>query len=123
MPDHWENDAVQFPRLLAEISAIGLSGEQVLCLCDSMDLEPTQIKELLTRADEAFDDIKSNIKTPSPPAEELLYEIGAHEGWNEDTFLRLCLEYIDNQLRNCVFLDFLDSKRSEGEVSAEESDV
>ena len=47
----WKNDAVQFPRLLAEIRAIGLTQEQYGKLMEEMDLIPTEIDELLERAE------------------------------------------------------------------------
>lgn len=58
MIDVWEDDSVQFPRLLAEISAIDLSKEQILELCKSMDLKPGDIRDLLDRAQRRWELIK-----------------------------------------------------------------
>ena len=47
----WDNDAVQFPRLLAEIRAIGLTSTQYSELACEMDLSRDKIDELLERAE------------------------------------------------------------------------
>jgi hypothetical protein len=56
--DLWEIDEVQFPRLLAEIKAVGLTPDQVNCLRASMDLSKEEIHELLDRAEDAFETMK-----------------------------------------------------------------
>ena len=54
----WENDAVQFPRLIAEAEAAGAFTDDVLSdMADSMDLEVAQVVELVSRAQERWDDI------------------------------------------------------------------
>ena len=55
----WNDDAIQFPRLLAEIHSIGLSKEQIDLLAAAMDLDQSNIYDLLDRATEAFDAIKA----------------------------------------------------------------
>lgn len=55
---YWQEDALQFPRLLAEIRAAGLTNGQVAALCQSMDLQPHNICDLLRRAEIAWEDIK-----------------------------------------------------------------
>jgi len=57
----WEDDAIQFPRLLAEIRAIGLTNDQVNALSESMCLYPSEIFEVLERAEIEFQNIKNNI--------------------------------------------------------------
>lgn len=47
----WSNDRIQFPRLLAELRAVGLTREQYAGLEASMDLQAEQIDELLERAE------------------------------------------------------------------------
>lgn len=52
-----DND-VQFPRLLAEIRAVGLTDGQVKALETSMDLSVDRIDEILSRAEDVFEKIK-----------------------------------------------------------------
>ena len=55
----WEDDSVQFPRLLAEIHAAGiLSVRDMESLCGSMDLTHWRIEELFSRAEAAFEKSK-----------------------------------------------------------------
>ena len=56
--DLWDRDDIQFPRLLAEIKAVGLTGRQMDELRASMDLDSNQIHELLDRAEETFEAVK-----------------------------------------------------------------
>lgn len=46
----WEQNRVQFPRLLAEIRNVGLTPEQAQALSLAMDLPFIDIDELLERA-------------------------------------------------------------------------
>ena len=55
----WEIDEAQFPRLLSEIKAVGLTPEQMDDLSVSMDLSKEGIHELLDRAEEAFEVMKA----------------------------------------------------------------
>ncbi len=55
----WDNDHLQFARLLAEIQMTGpfiISDE----LKESMDLEENQIQEIFDRAQDAFDEWKAS---------------------------------------------------------------
>jgi hypothetical protein len=54
----WEIDAVQFPRLLAEIRGVGLNEEQWDDLLTSMDLESDQLAEIFDRAEADWEAIK-----------------------------------------------------------------
>lgn len=56
----WHRDDIQFPRLLAEIKAVGLTAEQVKALCESMGILPEDLHELLDRAEETFSSIKAS---------------------------------------------------------------
>lgn len=56
----WENDDIQFPRLLDEIAAIGLSDDQLEEICESMDVGRDSINELFTRAERKWDALKAN---------------------------------------------------------------
>ena len=60
MKNLWENDLIQFSRLLAEINAIGLTREQYEELSASMDLEIESINELFDRAINAWNEYKKN---------------------------------------------------------------
>jgi hypothetical protein len=58
----WEDNNIQFTRLLAEINATGLTTEQYQQICDSTDLGVMDIDELLERAEKEFEEIKSLLK-------------------------------------------------------------
>lgn len=62
--ENWRNDAIQFPRLLAEVRAVGLTDEQYAGLAESMDLDRDEIDEVLERAEEEWEAIKDT--TPAP---------------------------------------------------------
>ena len=57
--DRWYSDFVQFPRLLAELVAVGLKEDQYDALAASMDLDRTDIDELLDRAQAYWDAVKN----------------------------------------------------------------
>jgi len=55
----WKNNAIQFPRLIAEAEAAGAFTDQVLAdMATSMDLSVGEIAELLGRASDEWDEIK-----------------------------------------------------------------
>ena len=56
----WNDNGIQFPRLLAEIWAVGLTDEQYRLLEDSMDLHRKEIDELFERAESRFEEIKNS---------------------------------------------------------------
>lgn len=54
----WENDHLQFARLLGEmVATIELTQEQVTALSESMDLPVEEIHNLMDRAQNAWDDV------------------------------------------------------------------
>lgn len=60
MNENWNNNAIQFPRLLSEIYAnctIDLD-----TLCESMDLTPAEIMEIFERADNEWQAIKERTR-------------------------------------------------------------
>ena len=61
MPDLFADDSIQFPRLLAEIYAVGLTAEQVKDLEASTGLHPREIKALFERAEIKFEAIKKRM--------------------------------------------------------------
>jgi subtilase family serine protease len=54
---NWENNELQFARLLVEIQA-NVDDLKIGRICDSMDLEPEQVNELLDRATISFEEYK-----------------------------------------------------------------
>jgi hypothetical protein len=60
LKEAWDRNDVQFPRLLAEIRAVGLTASQTAQLCVSMDCTTEDICEILERAEEVFEGIKEH---------------------------------------------------------------
>jgi len=58
--DKWENNSIQFPRLLAELQGL-LTFDQLSSVAESMDLEEKQVEELLNRAITEWEGIKSDM--------------------------------------------------------------
>lgn len=57
--DTWGDDLIQFPRLIAELEAAGgFTPEVMEDLCNSMDLYPFNVAELINRAQDTWDKIK-----------------------------------------------------------------
>ena len=54
----WEKNKVQFPRLLAEIRAVGLTQKQYADLCSSMNLEKDDVDALFERAEQEWELVK-----------------------------------------------------------------
>lgn len=59
-PDvNWRNDDIQFPRLIAEMEAMGAFQKPLLYdLSASMDLTPNEVLEIVDRAQNKWDKIK-----------------------------------------------------------------
>lgn len=61
----WERDAIQFPRLIAELEAVGAFTDEVLsALAAEMDLEIEDIGELVERAQAAWEQEKNGYYYP-----------------------------------------------------------
>ena len=59
---NWNNDKIQFPRLISEISAnISLNGQEWSELRESISLGDDEINELFNRADRVWENIKANM--------------------------------------------------------------
>jgi hypothetical protein len=57
---NWHNNAIQFPRLLAELDALGLiTKANETALCASMDIAPVEVQEIIDRATCVWDEIKA----------------------------------------------------------------
>ena len=59
--ERWEDDTVQFPRLLAELRAVDIPAAQLAEVCDSMDIDPETLEELFTRAERRWNRIKAEV--------------------------------------------------------------
>lgn len=59
----WEVDGLQFARFIAECEACGVFAdeERMMQVADEMDLELDEVFELVSRAQEVFDNFKANI--------------------------------------------------------------
>jgi len=58
----WERNDLQYPRLIAGILAAGTLDERArILICESMDLEPEQLTELLDRAETEWTQIKQSL--------------------------------------------------------------
>lgn len=60
----WLRDDIQFPRLLAEIRAIGLDEHQYVQLNEAMDLTVAQIDALFERAEAEWTRLKALTHAP-----------------------------------------------------------
>lgn len=68
----WTNKGVQYPRLLAEIRAVGLTPEQYRDLGASMDLSRDEIDEVLEWAESDWQTIKDGNASPDACAHSTL---------------------------------------------------
>lgn len=57
---NWENDAIQFPRLISEMQAQGVFALPgvVDSLCSEMDISKDEVCGLIDRAEQAWEDVK-----------------------------------------------------------------
>jgi hypothetical protein len=101
-PNYWHDNAIQFPRLLAEMAATGGSLNDLEPLCESMDLEADDLHELVERAVLIWDERKQRMHR----GELLPYQHDAREtldshthvqGWNRNSQIELLLQFIDQQ--------------------------
>jgi methyl coenzyme M reductase subunit C len=53
--DRWQNNEVQFARLLSELVAAGIPQETIDGAAESMDLEPSEVQELFARAERVWE--------------------------------------------------------------------
>lgn len=58
----WNDNAIQFPRLLAEIHAL-ITPKFAAEVAASMDLQPEEVYELLERATDVFEEMKPPIES------------------------------------------------------------
>lgn len=61
----WKNDKVQFARLIAEAEAAGAFTPKVLKdMADSMDLYRDEVRTVIGRAQDYFDEVKAKLCQP-----------------------------------------------------------
>jgi hypothetical protein len=60
--DLWEYDTLQFPRLLAEIRAVGLTKKQYRRLKESTDLKRRELDDLFEWAEDVFEEGKQALR-------------------------------------------------------------
>jgi len=53
--EKWDDSSIQFPRLLAEINAVGLTVDQIQGLAESMDLHTDEINNIFERANSRWE--------------------------------------------------------------------
>lgn len=58
----YTDKTIQYPRLLAEIRAIGLDKDQYALLSESMDLSQDEIDQVLEWAEDDWQTIKDNLR-------------------------------------------------------------
>ena len=58
---YWDNNHIQFPRLISEI--IATQSLDMDALAASMDLETSEVDELLSRAQFCWDNIRDALET------------------------------------------------------------
>lgn len=60
--DNWQNDKLQFARLISEIESAGGFTEK-LCetLCNEMDIDMNELDELVTRAQQCYENFNATI--------------------------------------------------------------
>lgn len=61
MDELWNDDLIQFARLLSEINAVGFRELDWTGLCDSMDLTHVDIDDLFDRADAVWEQAKERL--------------------------------------------------------------
>lgn len=70
--ENWNNDSIQFPRLIDELEAAGAFTKQVYeDLSASMDLSKREISELISRAQNEWERIKKQWLEDKKEAEQL----------------------------------------------------
>ena len=58
----WNNDKVQFARLICELEAAGAFTENLVeMICNETDLSSREIYEIVDRAQKSFEEVKSNL--------------------------------------------------------------
>lgn len=86
----WKNDAIQFPRLIAEIEAAGgLGGDVLDDVASAMDLPTERVMEIVDRAQTTWDAIKDPTSQTSYLGGAPVYLGGDLYVQDEETVTRL----------------------------------
>jgi len=57
----WNDNSIQFPRLIAEVRAnVEISDKEWQDMCDSMDITPVELEQLFNRANDEWEMIKED---------------------------------------------------------------
>lgn len=114
----WDVDHVQFTRLLDEINAAGLTENQVKTVAASMDLQPSEVKELLNRASARWDDLKPLLLKKTPLTEDQVSEELAEDG-KVQAVVTMDFEELVGHLEDAAVESVFDAlaERVAGEVS------
>lgn len=81
-----DNPLLQFARMIDEINALGLNRGQMASLRDSMGLTDAQIKIVMNRGTQVYDQIKSLLFEPTK-AEWIVHEVvQLDEVWVQSTW-------------------------------------
>ena len=80
----WNNDEIQFARLLCELQAAGAFTPEVMaCLRASMDLTDDEIGEIQERADACFEGSKARLAKPRAFEPDKTACCGAYSTYDE----------------------------------------
>lgn len=90
--DVWENNSVQFPRILAELQGL-VTFQQMKELCELTDLTEKQVEELFSRAIQAWEDIKSDQRWERMDAEQARHDEAMRNSNKGITLEHLIEEY------------------------------
>lgn len=102
----WADNSVQFARLLAELHmAGGFTSEQEKALCESMDLEPELVTELLERAELEFENIKARSLRDQESHSKMVDEYGQLLQANIKRRGKPMLNLDGSELKESVYLD------------------
>ena len=103
----WDLNSIQFPRLLAVLRAVGLTAQQYADLCESMELESSDIDELLERAEEEWEVLKdAHAEDFYAHLFALAKQLGALSlAINVDTRCDAILTFHDGSIRNYAYRD------------------
>lgn len=83
---NWNNNEIQFARLLSELVAVGVEQETLDRAAESMDLDPFEVQELLARVDERFEEAKEEAENLRHEPYVWTVTIEVHPMWVADGF-------------------------------------